>query len=432
MEVFEEWPEWATRVLITVAAIMAWRRWTAAYNDNNLVQRRVPEHKGRPPPRRAFWEDSNRLDDLHLEESEKEDLIEPSATEKDPKKTQGIPEAVNQKNEKAKAKSAKSRQTQLPAASQTRASEGQQSQPSFKSSSNTFPGLDAFWYWCDIEASLFRVYNAGRTDDVAVIPPYNPQSRRGKVSVFLHVTNQTSRTLVVNWINYKGREDERAKVRPGHSWTQSTWIDHPWVFRDADTDQVVLHYIPYRVIPTLDSHPTTSPDDPEVGMHKFVIRDGSSNDPFVCEVLDNVMPFPAKRHLRTPVEAFEWTLVYCRRLGYLGWPTLQKYLANIVEQPENTKYRQLRQGNPSFAQDVWNSPARGLLFALGFVENGAYLEVGTADPLPAVWVRALADGLKKIRVTASFEGNASGDQPLGADGYGAAGYNRVGGMDSRS
>jgi hypothetical protein len=68
-----------------------------------------------------------------------------------------------------------------------------------------------FACWCDIEASLFRVYIRGRVDDTPVIPPYNPRSRRGKVDLYLQVTNATSRYLQVFWVNFKGAEAPEGK-----------------------------------------------------------------------------------------------------------------------------------------------------------------------------------------------------------------------------
>jgi hypothetical protein len=66
------------------------------------------------------------------------------------------------------------------------------------------PGsLEAFWHWCDLEASLFRIYTT--VEDVP--PPYPPSSRRGNVAIALQVTNHMPYLPIhVHWIEYNGTE----------------------------------------------------------------------------------------------------------------------------------------------------------------------------------------------------------------------------------
>ena len=95
---------------------------------------------------------------------------------------------------------------------------------SFLRSSNDHPGLSAFWHWCDTEMSLFRVYTITRKDgilDESTTPPYNPFSRRGKVPIKIHVTNNMDITIIVYWINYKGAPINKGFILSnGGTWTQ--------------------------------------------------------------------------------------------------------------------------------------------------------------------------------------------------------------------
>ena len=148
---------------------------------------------------------------------------------------------------KSKKQKKTSKQTQLSTASTT-ASASKKTPPPIKATSNVHPGLKAFNYWYDVETSLFRIYTLGRNDGLEVVPPYVPHSYRGNVAVHLHVTNKTNTHIKVFWVSYSGQHVFKGDLKPNHVWTQSTYIDHPWVFEHADTQTPVLYYIPYRVM----------------------------------------------------------------------------------------------------------------------------------------------------------------------------------------
>jgi hypothetical protein len=333
------------------------------------------------------------------------------------------------------------------------------SPPVFRATTDDHPGLQAFWDWCNVETSLFRIYTVGRTDHVPVVPPYNPSSRRGQVSVHLRVTNGTDMTITVYWVNYKGREERKGNIRPGAVWTQTTWMEHPWVFREAahisddgttDEQRVLLHYIPYTILPTLPESPTVDPEDPTVGMHQFTIRPlytTTSPNPYSISIDDPTLPFPAEHGFNTPTACISWTLMHCRRmmeaqlLDISMYTTLIKYLTKIVQHPEVPKYRQIRIANPVFHR-LWQSPVRGLLLAVGFVECGAYLELGSSassgsgsSPLRRDRVQDAALLLFQVEQSQllTLTGNANTavtrQQPLGADGFGRAGWGRAGDMN---
>lgn len=293
------------------------------------------------------------------------------------------------------------------------------------------PGLDAFWHWWDVSSSLFRIYTLVRSDGVETAPPYNPSSRRGSTPIALRVTNGMNEDIVVYWVDYKGKYVHKGIIRPNQTWYQSTWIDHPWVFCQAQTDTAILHYIPYRVIPTTNDQPTVDPEEPEVGVHRFTIR--ASNDPcYFCLVSDAVLPFPARDFFLTAEIAVAWTLLHCHRMSFsvlIEWNTLIKYLSKILRNPAEPKYRRLRLSNPIFSP-VWNSPLRGLLLAAGFVEHHEYLFLGRLDdPLPRERVQELAQLVYHLEQWKRYhdeDPTASVEQPEGADGFGRAGYGRPG------
>jgi len=299
--------------------------------------------------------------------------------------------------------------------------------PVFRNQCRDHPGLDAFWYWCDVECSLFRIYSLGRKDGTAVHPPYIPRSRAGQVKVSLRCTNRTPRTINVYWINYKGKDEMKGSIRPGGFWTQHTWIEHPWVFRDSITDDILLYYIPDRIIPTCEQQPTVDVNDPDVGVHRFDFVPAPPESPHWIRIDDPALPFPAKDHFRSPDHATDWVLLHMHRTNYSHWDVLVKYLTNILHEPGNPKYRQIRIENPTFHSAVWQTPARGLLFAMGFVEQGIHIELGTTKRLTKEQVKQLSSLMFSISIWRKRH-ELPYEQPAGADGFGRAGFGRAGTM----
>lgn len=311
-----------------------------------------------------------------------------------------------------------------------------QPQPSLRSpiqaTVDVHPGLDQFYHWYNVETSLYRIYELGRTDGVPVIPPFHPKSERGHVQVSLVVGNKYYSQINVFWVDYKGREVPKGRIMPGSTWYQQTWIGHPWTFRTKE-GQLLLHYIPYRIIPTTKKVPTVDPNDPDTGIHQFVI--GRPYSFWSCSIHDPVLPHHPEEQggLSTPVKAAEWTLQHMSRTDYLGGDILSKYLTNIVFHPDNVKYRQIRTAQPKFFGAVWNTAARGLMLACGFVEREAYAELGTMQPLSRERVRdvsLLLFALEQWKREQGENGIVGVEQPEGADGFGRAGFGRAGQMNN--
>jgi hypothetical protein len=248
--------------------------------------------------------------------------------------------------------------------------------------------------------------------------------------ISLKVVNGTKHALAVYWVDFKGKYVSKGKVRPDGTWYQSTWVDHPWVFCRADTNEALLYYIPYRVIPTTTQEPTVDPDEPEIGVQRFTIQpppdsaNASGGEAWACQVADPVLPYPAKDFFLTPEIAVAWTLLHCYRMSCtmnIEWNTLIKYLSKIVQTPDEPKYRKLRLANPNFAP-VWNSPLQGLLLAVGFVEHHEYAYLGRQDaPLPRERVQEVSQLVYHLEQWKGYHqqmGDSQLPQPEGTDDFG--------------
>jgi hypothetical protein len=311
--------------------------------------------------------------------------------------------------------------------------------------------LEQFWEWCNVESSLFRIYTiATRTgknksatsssnkDDASAfsaVPPYNPSSRRGTVRVNLVVTNDTDVVIDTFWIDYKGKSSSRGNIRPGETWHQTTWIDHPWVF---EVNGVVwLHYVPYRVIPTIHEAVTVDvDDDPMIGIHRFTILPPADDRMVACRVEDPIFPHPSSQHLTTCPSALEWALLHAVRMQFDDWDLLLRYLYNCLQKPDNdgdgsTKYRSIRLGNRQFGPRLWQTAARGIFLAIGFSINQSHIQIGGPGEMSPTLRSEFSQCVLQIdrwRQTQEYI-PVNNSQPEGADGFGRAGFGRAGAMN---
>ena len=280
---------------------------------------------------------------------------------------------------------------------------------------DTHPGFDPFLYWWDVQTSLYRIYTVHRWDGQHDPPPYNPSSRRGNTKVALRVTNHCAkRTIQVCWINYKGGYEDKGTIAPaGGTWVQTTFIDHPWVLMDADTQEELASYIPYKIIPSVHPESVTVDDDgggDTTGIQRFTVEDAPDGADDCCRIVDPILPFrPA---IDSEGDLLKLALLHCLRTGYIGWDVLLKYLENL-----DKGHRVIRISNPTFHDAVWNCAARGVLLALGFVEEGAYVQ------MPVRWSESWKQTvLDVVRFYKQRSETTTCNQPDGADGYGRAGY----------
>ena len=287
------------------------------------------------------------------------------------------------------------------------------------------------------------MYTIGRTDDKVVSTPFIPKSERGRVGLYLYIHNELYQDLNVFWVDYKGNDVLKGTVKHGGVFSVQTYIGHPWTVRTKDTGKLVCHYIPYRIIQNTEEIPTVDKDEPDVGVHRFTIKrnhrarvdspfdnddDNDASDDtsmHICAIDDPVFPL----WFESTVDAAAWSFQQMSRVQYLYAETLQKYLTNIVMHPKETKYRQIRIAQSKFFNMVWSTPARGLLLAAGFVEEGAYAELGSTGVLPHERVQDLSTLLFYLERWKTAAEKRLGtpeqlQQPDGADGYGRAGYGR--------
>ena len=182
--------------------------------------------------------------------------------------------------------------------------------------------------------------------------------------------------------------------------------------------------------------------DGRTGLFAFDVIESSEteNSNFWIGISDMILPYPSSKHFDTPLKAIHWTLQHLSRHSQayrtdcfaVETATLQKYLLNIMDHPEIWKYRNLKLSSKHFC-GIWNTPLRGLLLAVGFVEDRGYCSLGGCDspisPDKVQEIALLSYLLSEWTRKASNNTILGEQQPIGAaDGYGRAGFGRAGAM----
>ncbi|XP_026205889.1 von Hippel-Lindau disease tumor suppressor [Anabas testudineus] len=67
------------------------------------------------------------------------------------------------------------------------------------------------------------------------LPPVRSLNSRIPIRVVFH--NLSSRVVRPLWINYRGEPHPYNDVQPGTGLNMKTFVGHPWMFRDAETDE---------------------------------------------------------------------------------------------------------------------------------------------------------------------------------------------------
>ena len=226
-----------------------------------------------------------------------------------------------------------------------------------------------------------------------------------------------------------------------------TWVGHPWVFRNKANGKLLLHFVPYKVMPfTLadskdrasdnnhyygyaDENDNIDGDNEFVGKYKFAI---AAPNPLtsvyneVCSIIDKTIPHPLNQ-INSINQAIKFSCEQMEREDVTP-RILLKYLHNVSLYPTQAKYRQIKTNNKVFFNNVWINGGRGVLHALGFQERGAYIEMGpNIGPLPGERLKHLADAIVMLEELAKDmedgRRNEVVKKPLGADGYsGRAGW----------
>lgn len=275
---------------------------------------------------------------------------------------------------------------------------------------NEHPGLEAFHVWHEEISNIYRIYktnnNNNNNDEYGLYPSLS-SSERGFVSLQLEVFNNCrKRNISVYWVDFKGKEHHKGDIPAnGGFFHQTTWIGHPWIFRDSNNNneekKIVLSFTPFRIIPTTRSIPTTTTNNERMGIHKFSILDSPQNeestDNSIVSIHDPVFVHPSSQ-ISTVDAALEFSILQMERSAspIASIDLIMRYLKNIIlHNPTSTKkggnnnnnnnkkevknVRRIRIANKVFRDNVWlcnDLCNRGIFFALGFVENGSFLEIG--------------------------------------------------------
>jgi hypothetical protein len=343
------------------------------------------------------------------------------------------------------------------------------------------PPSDVDWVFNDDTTTTTTARGRKQYYHPAVLPMH-PSSERGKVPVYIEVTNHTTQHEIIKvyWIDYNGNEVYKGSIRGGGGiWTQTTYIGHPWIFRVGPGEEgVLLKYVPFRVIPSIVGDRSIIEEEEDEGgitmdggIHRFELHDvpeimmtnscnNNNNDNSrrrnsipVCWVEDKVLPESPLRvvgsssatasssSLSTDMinNAIRWSCQQIRREdvirhgnGVASARVLLQYLKNIQLHPNKPKYRQLRVFNRTFQQTIYDTGARGVLLALGFEELYGYMECGSNTVLDPDRVRQVHDAIVIVNETLQIMEDGIDStllQPEGGDGYGRAGFGHADGMN---
>jgi len=318
-------------------------------------------------------------------------------------------------------------------------------------SSKSHPGLNEFWIWAKSVSETYRVYTIGpKYGEEMTAVPILTRSERGNIPVEMHVSNQLIDVDInVYWINFKGKEVLRGSIRrlygSGNSLRVTTWVGHPWVFRNKANGKLLLHFVPYKVMPfTLaDSKDRASDsnnnyfygddnedtDDEFVGKYEFTIAEPNpliSGYNESVSIIDKTIPHPLNQ-INSINQAIKFSCDQMEREDITP-RMLLKYLYNVSLHPTQAKFRQIRTSNKIFFNNVWINGGRGVLHALGFEERGGYIEMGpNVGSLPGERLKHLSDAIVMLEELAKDMEDGSRNEtmkkPLGTDGYsGRAGW----------
>jgi hypothetical protein len=284
------------------------------------------------------------------------------------------------------------------------------------------PGLRAFHQWMSATSDIYRMYSIGKVNKDESAIPLLPRSERGRVPLHLQIQNRTITDIDVFWVDFKGREIPKGSMKQFNgSINITTWIGHPWAFRAKDSGILMLHYVPYRIIPVIDMQQNGSSynEDDETGVHAFSIET-AKNVEDMCSVQDNMFPYPANS-ITSINRALEFSIQQMER-EQISPRILLKYFYNIALHPSESKYRQIRVANKLFWNNIWCNGGRGVLHALGFEENGSYIEMGrTTGNLPGNRVKDVSNVivmLEEFMKDIEDSDKPAIRQPRGADGSG--------------
>jgi hypothetical protein len=249
--------------------------------------------------------------------------------------------------------------------------ENSQQKPVLKAKAE-HPGMEGFHRWMGAVGDIYRMYQIATINEELTVPLI-PRSERGQVPLRMMVQNNTEMAIDVFWVDYRGNEEWKGHMGPfvGNI-NITTWIGHPWAFREKGSGKLVLHYVPFRIIPTIEAYSIENNRE-DVGHHRFSIME-ATNTENLCGVQDDLFPYPPS-NIQDVIHAVEFSIQQMER-ERVSPRILLKYLQNIALHPDESKYRQIRVANKVFWSNIWCNGGRGVLHALGFEEHCPCIEMG--------------------------------------------------------
>ena len=66
------------------------------------------------------------------------------------------------------------------------------------------------------------------------------KSTEGKTATKVHFFNKSSRHVTTVWLDYNGKPVKYTDIAPGGSFTQSTYVTHPWIVVEREHFTLML------------------------------------------------------------------------------------------------------------------------------------------------------------------------------------------------
>ncbi len=87
------------------------------------------------------------------------------------------------------------------------------------------------------------------------------KSTSGKITTKISFKNKLKQTVKIYWLNYSGRRVFYRQLKPGDSYTQQTYVTHPWVVTDVGNGCLGVYYPDSkpRVVKLKNSSGTNTP-----------------------------------------------------------------------------------------------------------------------------------------------------------------------------
>lgn len=71
--------------------------------------------------------------------------------------------------------------------------------------------------------------------------PESPRSLNSNTPATLRFVNRGAHTVRVHWLDFEGRRIFYSSLPPGQSYTQNTFLTHPWLVTDVSGNPLLLH-----------------------------------------------------------------------------------------------------------------------------------------------------------------------------------------------